>query len=176
MPPSSASATCQAEYEYLYCVPGTETYIFFGTMKPTFQSNLTEYAATLASNIEYVNQQIQSSGDRVIDGGLIYFITTPSTGVQVYIEDEASGKHHVTYGVAGAALMGLNDWMAGKGNGYSDATFQINDGPNLVGNGYMGALTADGTCVFESAFTPNTTCVAREPEGEVWAYKGGKLC
>ena len=144
-------------------------------MKPTLQSNLSEYAATLTSNNEYIRQQIEMSGDRVIDNGLVYLTTTPSTGVQVYIED--ANKHHVTYGVAGAALTGLNDWMGAEANGYSDATFQINDGPNWVGNGYIGALTADGSeCVFESAFIPNTPCIAGDPKGDVWGYDGGKLC
>ena len=82
----------------------------------------------------------------------------------------------MTYGVAGAALTGLNEWMAGEDNGYSDATFQINDGRNWVGNGYIGALQQDGDCVFESASVPNTLCVAGDPRGAVWGYKGGKLC
>ena len=143
-------------------------------MKPTLQSNKSQYAATLSSNIDYINEQIRAFGDDVIVNGSIYLTTTPSTGVQVYIED--ANKHHVTYGVAGSALTGLNEWMAAEANGYSDATFQINDGPNWVGNGFIGALAQDGVCVFESAFVPNTLCTATDPKNEVWGYKGGILC
>ena len=66
--------------------------------------------------------------------------------------------------------------MASPANGYSDATFQINDGRNWVGNGYIGALQDGGDCVFESSFIPNTPCVAGDPRNEVWGYNGGKLC
>lgn len=66
--------------------------------------------------------------------------------------------------------------MAATGNGYSDATFQINDGKNQVGDGYIGALNSQGTCVFENALVPNTTCVAVDAKGSVYGYNGGKLC
>ena len=143
-------------------------------MRPTFQTNLTEYATTLASNIDFINDQIRTGGDRILDTGLIYFVTNPSTGVQTYIE--SASRHNVTYGVAGAALLGLTQWMASRANEYGDVTFQINDGPNWVGNGYIGALSPDGTCVFQSAYTTNTTCVAADPHGEVWGYNGGRIC
>ena len=62
------------------------------------------------------------------------------------------------------------------GNGYSDATFQINDGKNWVGNGYMGAVNEQNVCVFENAAVQNTTCSATDPNGYVYGTKGGLLC
>ena len=66
--------------------------------------------------------------------------------------------------------------MADKDNGYSDATFQIGDGSNWVGNGYVGAVNDRNQCVFANAFLPNTLCTATDPRGLVYGYKGGKLC
>ena len=63
--------------------------------------------------------------------------------------------------------------MADPDNGYSDATFQINDGKNEVGNGYIGALNELGICVFAGAFVPNTTCMAVDEKGLVYGHHGG---
>ena len=82
----------------------------------------------------------------------------------------------MTWGVYGSALAGLNAWMAEKDNGYSDATFQIGDGSNWVGNGYVGVANKNLQCVFGNAFVPNTYCTATDPKGEVYGYKGGRLC
>lgn len=171
--PSSASATCEAQYEYLFCIPGTYTYLFFGTRKPLLQP-ATSYAQALISSIEFVNQHIEFSGDGPIADGDEYF-TTSGTNVQVYVED--ANNHQLTWGVAGVALQGLNTWMAVEDNGYSDATFQINDGRNWVGNGYIGALNLLGICVFANAYVPNTTCSATDANGFVYgSVYGGKLC
>ena len=172
IPPSSASATCEAEYEYLYCVPGTYTYIFFGIMKASL-ANATEYATAINSGVEYIDEHIQSSNDSVIENGDLY-LTNDATNVLIYVEDAT--KHNLTWGVAGAALQGLGAWMAGRNNGYSDATFQINDGRNWVGSGFVGAFNAEGQCVFANAFVPNTTCTATDTSGYVYGYNGGRLC
>lgn len=66
--------------------------------------------------------------------------------------------------------------MADRDNGYSDATFQINDGKNEVGNGYMGALNEVGICVFAGAFVPNTTCTAVDAKGLVYGPNGDVVC
>ena len=168
-PPSSASATCEAEYRYLYCIPGTYTYIFFGTLRPSLQPT-TSYAMALNSSIAFIDQHIGSSGDGPIPNGQQY-LTTGGTGVEIYAQD--ANKHHLTWGVYGVALQGLNAWMADPDNGYSDATFQINDGKNEVGNGYIGALNELGICVFAGAFVPNTTCMAVDEKGLVYGHHGG---
>ena len=66
--------------------------------------------------------------------------------------------------------------MADPNNGYSDATFQITDGKNEVGNGYMGALNDVGICVFAGAFVPNTTCTAVDDMAMVYGPDGGTVC
>ena len=62
--------------------------------------------------------------------------------------------------------------MADPDNGYSDATFQINDGRNEVGNGFIGAVTATGACVFANAAVPNTTCTPLDSNGDVYGSHG----
>ena len=171
IPPSNASATCQAEYQYLYCVPGTYTYIFFGTIKSSLRVS-TLYAKALDGAVPYIENHIKTSGDGLI-GGFQYLITD-DTNILIYVED--ANRHNLTWGVCGAAIQGLNAWMAGTENGYSDATFQINDGKNWVGNGYIGALNEEKKCVFENAFVPNTTCTATNEQGSVYGYNGGKIC
>ena len=170
--PNSAPATCQTEYRYLYCVPGTETYIFFGTVGASLQP-ASSYAMAINSSIESIKQVVKILGDGPITGGDQYLVTS-GTNVQIYAED--ANMHHLTWGVYGAALQGLDAWMAAMGNGYSDATFQINDGKNWVGNGYMGAMNEAGICVFADARVPNTTCSATDPLGSVYGPTGGLLC
>ena len=94
------------------------------------------------------------------------------TGVLIHAED--GGGNHLTWGVFGAALQGLNAWMADAENGYSDATFQINDGKNQVGNGFIGGISQNGGCVFANAHISNTPCVALDTVGSV--YGKGKAC
>ena len=148
-------------------MPGTKTYIFFGTLG-TSSSPLSAYATAIKSTIEHIKEIIKSQGDGLIPGGDQYFTTT-GTDVELYAED--ADKHHLTWGVCGAALQGLDAWMAAEGNEYSDATFQINDGPNWVGSGYMGAVN-DTICRFANAAVPNTLCSATDPEGSVYGPAG----
>lgn len=170
--PSSAPATCQAEYRYLYCIPGTYTYIFFGTLKPSLEPT-SSYATALNASIAYIDQFIGSSGDGPILNGQIY-LSNPGTGIQIFAEN--ADRHSLTYGVLGVALQGLNAWMADDENGYSDATFQINDGKNEVGNGYIGAVDVSGVCVFANALVPNSTCVPLDSNGDVYGKDGGVVC
>lgn len=171
-PPTSATATSQAGCRYLYCIPGTYTYIFFGTLRSSLRDT-SSYATALISGIAYIDSYIKTSGDGNIPSGEQY-VSTDGTGVLIYAED--GGGHHLTWGVFGVGLQGLNAWMANPDNGYSDATFQINDGKNEVGNGYIGAENAQGACVFANAFVPNTPCVAVDREGLVFGYNGGTEC
>lgn len=141
-------------------------------MKPSLEPN-SSYATALNASIAYIDQYIESSGDGPIPSGQQY-VSNSGTNVQIFAED--AGGHHLTWGVFGVALQGLNAWMADTDNGYSDATFQINDGKNEVGNGYIGAVDVAGVCVFANAFVPNTTCVPVDSNGDVYGSHGGVVC
>lgn len=66
--------------------------------------------------------------------------------------------------------------MAAPVNAYSDATFQINDGADWVGSGYVGSVDAEGECVFEGARHPNLTCAATDESGYIYGEDGGRFC
>lgn len=66
--------------------------------------------------------------------------------------------------------------MADTDNGYSDATFQISDGKNEVGNGYIGAMDQDNVCVFANAAVPDTPCVAVDSEARVYGNQMAAGC
>lgn len=72
--------------------------------------------------------------------------------------------------------MGLDAWMGAQANGYSDATFQINEGDEWVGSGYMGSLNARGECVFTGSLHPNHFCSATDEGGYIYGFDGGRFC
>lgn len=173
IPPTNATATCQAEYAHLHCVPGTRTYLFFGTLAPT-SPNQTLYATALTASIAYVRSVITDPnyGDGPIPRGVQY-ITSSDNPVQIYAQD-AAPAHHLTWGVLGAALRGLEAWMGAVG--YADATFQVNDGGNWVGSGYVGVVDAEERCVFGNARVEGTLCTATDEEGDVYGPDHGRFC
>ena len=130
----------------------------------------TAYAAALKGSIAYVDKNAQAG-----DGPITYgtqFVTTD--GLDILIHGENSGGNNLTWGVFGSALQGLNAWMAAAENGYSDATFQINDGENDVGTGFIGADNLRGQCVFANAYVKNTLCLPVDVSGSI--YGPGNQC
>lgn len=171
IPPPLAVAARALGLEFLFCVPNTQTYLFFDLPANWDTHNAQplhpqqNYAHALAAGIATINNTIATAGDKVIPNGSQ---TLPDTEfIRIYAED--AGGQHLTWGVFGAALVGLNAWMEAL-KGYQDATYQINDGANLVGQGYIGTVVADGSCVFHAAFTSDTPCVAYDKQGLVYSY------
>lgn len=66
--------------------------------------------------------------------------------------------------------------MRAPANAYSDATFQINEGWNWVGSGYVGRVNGEGECVFTGSLHPNQTCAATDEDGYIYGYDGGRFC
>ena len=124
----------------------------------------TAYAAALNGSIAYVDKNTRS-GDGPITYGTQYITTD---GIDILIHGENGGGNNLTWGVFGSALQGLDTWMAGAGNGYSDATFQINDGENEVGNGFIGGDNQKGECVFANAYIKNTLCIPVDISGSIY--------
>lgn len=169
-PPTFVPATDLYQFLFLFCVPNTQTYLFF-SLPSLFDPNTsplaplypnTTYAAAINAGIVHINSTIAASGDMDIPNGSQ---TLPDTqGIRIYAED--AGGHHLTWGVLGSALTGLNTWM-GTLNKYGDATYQINDGANRVGQGYIGTVVGDA-CVLAAAAIERTPCVARDNGGDVY--------
>ena len=49
-----------------------------------------------------------------------------------------ANNHHLTWGVLGAALEAVRDYMIQSGHGFGTAYFQIYDGDNQTGQGSIG--------------------------------------
>ena len=138
-------------------------------MAPSLQPS-TAYAAALNYSIAYVDKNTRSD-DGPITYGTQYVWTD---GIDVLIHGENGGGNNLTWGVFGSALQGLNAWMAAAENGYSDATFQINDGENEVGNGYIGGENQKGQCVFANSYIKNTPCLPVDVSGSIYGQRN--LC
>ena len=137
---------------------------------PAFLQPSSAYAAALKASIAWVGNHTRS-GDGPITYGSQYVTTT---GIDVLIHGENGGGKNLTWSVFGSALQGLNAWMASAENGYSDATFQINDGENEVGNGFIGGDNQKGQCVFANAYIKNTLCLPVDITGSIYGKEN--LC
>lgn len=74
---------------------------------------------------------IQKHGDEILPGG--YFNWMGINGIAV--EAMNANNHQLTWGVLGAALKALKQYM--ESNGYRQAHFDIYDGENMVGKGLL---------------------------------------
>lgn len=85
----------------------------------------------LANAIARVLNRMLQAGDSVIDHGMFNQIGANAVSLQVW----NANNHQTTYGVLGAALSAVHQWM--NQNGYVAMSFGIYDGNNLVGNGVV---------------------------------------
>ena len=80
----------------------------------------------------FVQQALLGLGDGVIEAGRGDYRGPFSMMLQTW----NTNNHQQTYGVLGAAIAALRDYMAE--NGYGAASFVIFDGANEVGKGVVG--------------------------------------
>lgn len=85
---------------------------------------------TLSS--KYVLDYMQLLGDGVIPDGMVKWVGDENLLLSV----KNAANHQVTWGVLGAALMALSDYMSEFG--YGAASFGIFDGASQVGQGTIG--------------------------------------
>ena len=135
-------------FSYMWCTPGTETYVFFGawylTPPPLDYMN---YAVAINETGEsYANQ----ADIYVPDGS--FTVDPAGTNVQVHMENSGGGK--LTWGIVNAALAGLYQFLSVYENGSQNQNpiaFQVNDGAwGEVGIGYAAFLRpSDGKCLIQ---------------------------
>lgn len=75
---------------------------------------------------------IRQFGDQAIAGGT--FLWLGENGYQLRVNN--ANNHQTTYGVLGAAVAALSDYMSQ--HGCATGTFSIHDGLNQVGEGTIG--------------------------------------
>ena len=170
--PPQATNIQSGYFNYLWCLPGTNTYVFIdplgnygfnkGTNQPIFATGL-EGAINATKNAEKVQAQSSSdpstsSGDSWIDSqgtSLNFGIPIPqniagNSGIdQVQLYAENANHQHLTWGIYMSALTILRDFTTAYPL-YADAMyFQISDGKwSTVGKGYMGIVPVGSTSCY----------------------------
>lgn len=150
--------------QYMWCTPGTETYIFFGTqwLTPPPLNGMSFTAAiqeTLANGTSY------QADIEIPDGAF----TSDPAGTQVQFHVENSGKNgKLTWGILNSALAGLQQYSEAYQNNLP-IIFQVNDGQwGEVGRGYVAFLReeTDGsyTCLLEIYQGKETDCSKLDKE------------
>ena len=113
----------------LWCAPNSQTYVIL-TMGGAIPGN--QVRTMLSVAMVYVQQAILQLGDGVIQAGGVNYNGPSSMNFQTW----NTNNHQQTYGVLGAAIAALSDYM--NRYGYGAATFSIHDGNNEVGSGLIG--------------------------------------
>ena len=72
-------------------------------------------------------------GDGLVQGGSFTFFGEENTQLRIW----DSNNHQATFGVLGAAVMAVFDYMNSQAH-FGTGTFAIFDGPNQVGRGFVG--------------------------------------
>lgn len=176
--PPQATSDPSGYFPYVWCGAGTSTYVFIdplgsygfnkGTNEPIFWTAL-QGAYNLTQNA------VATSGDRDIDIGhstsLTWNIFVTSVAgksgiqwVQVFAQD--SNHQHLTYGIYGAALSIMQNFILSYPLYADTSYFQIGDGKwGTVANGYVGiGLTTNGTyCYLKGNPAQNTGVICRMP-------------
>ena len=175
--PPQATTDQSGYFPYLWCGAGTSTYVFIdpigsygynkGTIAPIFWTGLDgAYNATQnAMTSRAATNQNPPTGDGSIDGphstSQTWLIPvgniTGNSGIQyIQVFGQDSNHQKLTWGVYGAALAIMKEFVLSYPL-YADATYyQINDGKwGTVGNGYVGiVLEGNTTDCYLKANTP----------------------
>lgn len=147
--------------EYLWCVPNTKTYIFFGigqltTLAPLPREYFVRDAFSYAiADLEYY---LQGHPDGHIEAGK-YQASSLNTNVDIYVQNS---KGKMTYGILKSALAGLKDVVdAYMESNSKTMVFQISDGEyGEVGIGYVGFHTKGWReeCVYDIVKEEGYSC------------------
>lgn len=114
----------------LWCCPHSETYVI---LTPTGNLTPGQVYLNLISGHNALRRRVQTSGDGPVTGGQYTWGRRDNTGV--IFSAWNVNNHQLTYGVIGAAMNALLDYM--DKNVYSGASFDIYDGQNQVGQGLI---------------------------------------
>ena len=114
-----------------WCAPGSTTYIILNLMSTTRPGGAIH--EMLLESYNSIVAHLHSSGDGLMPGGIFHRRNSVS-GLEIFCVN--SNNHQLTWGVLGAALNALEDFM-NENQMWSAATFGIYDGPNYVGVGTM---------------------------------------
>ncbi|KAA6416284.1 MAG: hypothetical protein FRX48_01004 [Lasallia pustulata] len=117
----------------VWCQPGSRTFVIVemsyvvGSLAAS-----SHFRDLLTACLNIISYEIETTYDGPIDGGIFERISlTSSLALHVW----NANNHQITYGVLGAAVSALLDYMQQRG--WGDCTFSIFDGPMQVGRGQL---------------------------------------
>ena len=113
-------------------MPHTRTFVILLSL-PTAGGNFpsSAFQVLLSAVASGVQATIGHAGDGNIAGGAL---TRDEEGLRFEVKN--ANNHQVTWGVLGAAVEGLRDYMGEKG--WAGVKFEVYDGRNMVGEGAVG--------------------------------------
>lgn len=110
----------------LWCAQHSRTYVVLELGRLVAGESI---PATISIAHNVIATRIRSLGDGPIDNGRYSMVGLGGVGVNACNAD----NHQLTWGVLGAALTAVLDYMSNFGNGA--ITFNIFDGAHMVGQG-----------------------------------------
>lgn len=122
----SDSAITRRTDAMLWCVANSKTYVVLKLGRLITGESI---PATISLAHNVISTHIRQSGDGPVDNGRYSMIGLGGVAVMAW----NANNHQLTWGVLGAALRGVLDYMRIFGNG--DITFNIFDGAHMVGHG-----------------------------------------
>ncbi|KAG8525339.1 uncharacterized protein KY384_008983 [Bacidia gigantensis] len=125
----------------LWCLAGTNTFViprlFAKAQVPDSAQVIAEGTnSTIAETIDQTQDHIDHYKDGVINYGYDSGWRVHGDNF-VYLEVTHAKKNQVTYGVLNSAIKALRDYMSQPGKWFGQCGFDIWDGPNQVGEGYI---------------------------------------
>ena len=112
-----------------WCLSGAETAIYITVFTPNvFPSNELPLVLKVLSDALTIVRQVTATGDGVIPTGSFSF-----SKYSIDCQASNANNHQLTWGVMGAAIEALANFMTLYG--FGAARFGIYDGDNLVGQG-----------------------------------------
>lgn len=110
----------------LWCAPNSRTYVVL-EMGRLIAGQSIPATISIAHNV--ITARIRAMGDGPVENGRYSMVGLGGVGVNAWNAD----NHQLTWGVLGAALTALLDYMKVFGNG--PITFNVFDGSHMVGQG-----------------------------------------
>lgn len=109
-------------------VPGTETYIIL-RIAGGITSTVVE--ALVGTAVAAIAARLRVQGDGILRGGRFDYLGRNAAALHVV----NANNHQTTLGVLGAAMSAVQSWM--QSNSWMSCSFDIYDGPNMVGQGII---------------------------------------
>lgn len=125
----SADLKLRTSQSVLWCASGSRTYIL---LTPAVAIAGHAIESLLDAATDHIIHLVEAVGDTTVTDGVFNWPTNNGLVLKAW----NANNHQLTYGVLGAALDAVADYM--NFHGFCRATFAVFDGANQVGEGVVG--------------------------------------